>query len=282
MARADLAMRFDLILPLPLACVAWLGGCKHNQSGTQKEANMIIFRDGDGRTLTMEDLREATGTFRWEVIGGTAVPAGAELLHQQGREAGAAGNYKKALVLLERASKLAPRWPYPVYDMAYTYLLTGDLDNAKTYYRKTIELAPRGFFTAITALDTLEREQKGDLPAGTYLAYLSLEWLDDRGKKAERLRLLVTEVPRFAPAWKELANILNDDAGRIAAIEKGLAAAPDSETKGMLQINKAIILERTGDRAGAIQLLGRLALNPESTYGTEHLAKAALGLIAKK
>ena len=76
--------------------------------------------------------------------------------------------------------------------MAYTFLLMKDADNARKYYRKTVELAPRGFFTAITALDTLEREQKGDLQAGTYLEYLSLEWLDDPGKKAELVRNMVT------------------------------------------------------------------------------------------
>jgi hypothetical protein len=50
-----------------------------------------------------------------------------------------------------------------------------DFDGAKTYYEKTLELSPRGFFTAITAVDTLRREQTAELPTGTYLAYVSLE-----------------------------------------------------------------------------------------------------------
>src|SRR5262249_59470647 len=89
--------------------------------------------------------------------------------------------------------------------MAFTYLLMKDAENARKHYRKAVELAPRGFFTAITALDTLEREAKGDLPAGTYLAYLSLEWVDDPGKKAAAVAQLVKQAPRFAPAWKEQA-----------------------------------------------------------------------------
>jgi tetratricopeptide (TPR) repeat protein len=244
---------------------------------------MIIFRGADGRTLTTDDLRGATGAFKYEMLGGADVPAWAESLHQQARQAGGAGDYKKALALLERASQLAPRWPYPVYDIAYTYMLMKDFDNARRYYRKTVELSPRGFFTAITALDTLTREQKGNLPAGTYLAYLSLEWIDNLGEKAEAVRQLVKLVPRFAPAWKELASILPDvDAERLAAIEKGLAAEPDAETKGILQINKALVLNRQGDHESAVRLLGELALDPKSTYATEHLAKASLMMLAKK
>ena len=45
--------------------------------------------------------------------------------------AGGAGDYKKAITLLERASSVAPEWPYPVYDMAFTYLLMKDAENAR-------------------------------------------------------------------------------------------------------------------------------------------------------
>ena len=121
------------------------------------------------------------------------MPAEAESFHNQARQAGGAGDYKKAITLLERASNLAPAWPYPIYDMAFTCLLMEDTENARKRYRKVVALAPRGFFTAITALDALDREAKGDLPAGTYLAYLSLEWVDDPVKKAT--------VGRNDPCW---------------------------------------------------------------------------------
>jgi tetratricopeptide (TPR) repeat protein len=230
----------------------------------------------------MEELRGVTGRMRWETIGKQDVPAEAELLHEQGRQAGAAGEYNKALALLQRASNLAPKWPYPVYDMAYTFLLINDTVNATKCYRKTVELAPRGFFTALTALDTLEREQKGDLPAGTYLAYLSLEWVDAPGKKGELVRRMVTQVPRFAPAWKDFADTLDADVEKLAAIEKGLSADPDPETKGMLLINRALVLNIAGDRSGAIKLLGELALDPKTTFSTEALAKASLAIVTEK
>src|SRR5438132_1704574 len=91
-------------------------GCNRNQDRTPAKTGMIIFRSADGRTLTLEDLQGVTGTFRYEIVGGTDVPTEAQLLHQQARQAGEQGDYTKALALLERASALAPRWPYPAYD----------------------------------------------------------------------------------------------------------------------------------------------------------------------
>ncbi len=279
-------MRFMLAI-LMSAAIAMSMGCSRNQSGlprasTSRDEPLVVFRAADGRTLTQADLRGLTGTFRYEILGKTNVPAEAESLHKQARQAGGAGDYKKAITLLERASSLAPAWPYPVYDTAFTYLLMKDAENARKHYRKTVELAPRGFFTAITALDALDRKGKGDLPAGTYMAYLSLEWMDDPSKKADAVRQLVKRVPDFAPAWKEMAMQSDTDTEKLVAIEKGLAANPDGETKGILQINKALIMDRSGDHDGAVRLLGELALDSASTYATEHLAKVTLANIAKK
>ena len=256
-------------------------GCNRKQAETPKESSMVIFRGADGRTLTMDELRGLTGTFRYEIVGASNVPAEAKSLHSQAWRAGEAGDYGKAITLLEQASNLAHQWPYPVYDMAFTYLLMKDTENARKQYRKTVELAPRGFFSAITAIDALDREEKGDLPAGTYLAYLSFEWTEDPAKRAEIAHQLVRRVPGFAPAWKELAILSEDDAEQLTAIERGLAANPDRETRGILQINKALILNRKGNHEGAVCLLGELALDPASTYATEHMAKVSLANIAQ-
>jgi tetratricopeptide (TPR) repeat protein len=267
-----------LLLPTILAASS---GCPRDPGETQRASSAVIVRDAQGRTRTMDDLRGLSGSFSYELVGKSNVPAEAGALHQQARQAGEAGDYPKALTLLDRASALAPRWPYPVYDKAFTYLLMKDPANARKNYRKTVELAPRGFFTAITALDTLDREAKGDLPADTYLAYQFLEWIHKPEEKAQWVRKLVERTPGFAPAWKELADLSDDPAERLTAIEKGLATHPDAETKGALQINKALLLEHKGDHAGAVRLLGELALDPASTFATEQLAKVALANVEK-
>jgi tetratricopeptide (TPR) repeat protein len=291
----EAVMRPILIISKLLARCLAFAGWNRNESKVPDNVPMIIFRSADGRTLTMEELRgltgtvtfhdgkllDVTGTVRYEIIGTRTVPAAAESLHQQAREAGGHGDYKAAIELLEQASELAPQWPYPVYDRAYTHLLMNDFDSARTYYRRTLELSPRGFFTAITALDTLTREHNGDLPVGTYLAYVSLEWMDNVAKKDDAVREMVKMIPQFAPAWKDFA-ALCDDAERLTAIEKGLAAKPDAETKGMLEINKALVLNLQGDHNAAVRLLGELALDPKSTFGTEHSAKAALNMLVSK
>jgi len=267
---------------LQLLLLASLLGCNGKHNGMQNESHMIIFRDPDGRILTEDDLRGVSGTFRYEIVGNSQVSAKAESLHSQGRQAGASGDYKRAINLLEQAHNLAPQWPYPVYDMAFTYLLMKDTKNARVYYRKTIELSPRGFFEAITAVDALDREEKGELPTGTYVKYLSLEWTNDPEQKTEIVHQLLRAAPDFAPAWKELATLSGDDAEQLAAIERGLAAHPDGETKGILQVNKALILHRKGDHEGAIRLLGETALDPASPYDTEQMAKVSLANVLRK
>lgn len=275
-------MRTMLIAALFLPSAVLSVGCTGDEGRTEKEASVIVFRSADGRTLTLEELKGATGTFRYEIVGAADVPAEASALHQRAREAGGRGEYQQAITLLTKASELAPQWPYPVYDRAYTHLLMKDFDAARADYQKTVALAPRGFFTAITALDILTREQTGQFPPGTYLAYLSLEWVDDRAKKIEMVRHLISKLPRFAPGWEELASLADQDPERLAAIEKGLAAEPDAETRGMLEISRALVLDRQGDHDGAVRLLGELALDPQSTYGTEQLARATLAVVARK
>ncbi len=276
-------------------CLSFAGWSRNTGKET-KNAPAIILTLPDGRKLTTEELRgltgrmtvrhgkllDVTGNVRYEIIGKGNISAAAQSLHQQAREAGGHGDYKTAIALLKQASQLAPAWPYPVYDRAYTHLLMDDVDGARAYYRRTLELSPRGFFAAITALDTLAREQNGDLPVGTYLAYVLLESMQDKAQRDGAVRELIKQIPQFAPAWKEFACLCDDDDDRLAAIENGLAAHPDAETKGMLEINKALVLNLKGDHTAAVRMLGELALDPSSTFGTEHSAKAALSILAMK
>ena len=242
----------------------------------------LVFRDAAGRELTVRDLRGYTGRGRWEVIGADDVPPEAKRLHQEAREAGGRGDYARALDLLDQARAIAPRWPYPVYDAAFTYLLLGEPRMAEELYQRVDLMAPRGYFTCKASLDTLRRERAGELFPGFARAYATTEWMDP----AERKRLLagiVDKFPGFALAWKDLSTLLDDDASRLHAIEQGLRGRPDGETLGVLLINKASILARRGERDTAVAILGELALSPDSTLATEHLAKVVLaGLVADR
>jgi tetratricopeptide (TPR) repeat protein len=241
----------------------------------------LVFQDAAGRVLTTRDLEAFTGQVDWEIKGHT-VPADAVRLHEEARASGARGEYDRALVLLDAAHALAPGWPYPVYDAAFTYLLQGDSDTSERCYAEVDRMAPRGFFTCKTTLDSLRRERAGELPEGFCKGFAALESLDDLPRKKAILDGIVARFPGFAPAWKELAALLDDPGDRLRAIEEGLQAEPDPETRGMLLLNKALVLNQRGERGAAIAILGDLALDPASTLATETLAKATLAQVIER
>jgi tetratricopeptide (TPR) repeat protein len=256
--------------PVIILGVCALGACKKAHPSHE-----LVFSDDAGHQLTRADLAGATGTVNWEIVGHDAVPAEAERLHQEGRKAGAAGDHARALDLFEQAHKLAPSWPYPVYDAAYTYLLDGDNAHAEERYADVDRLAPRGFFTNKTSLDCLRRERSGELPAEFCRAFTMTEFLPP-DQRREALHALVDRAPDFGAAWHELSEAISDDEpARAHAIEQGLAAKSDPDTRGLLLINKALLLQES-DRATAIRMLSELAVDPASTLGTEQIAKATL------
>lgn len=269
--------------------VGSLSSCsKDNSSKGEKgksaepPAAKVVFRDAKGRELTETDLAGVTGRVKWEIVGGENIPVKAQDLHRQGREAGGKGDHDKALALFTQARQEAPNWPYPVYDAAFTFLLKGDAAKAEELYAAVDQMAPRGFFTAKTALDCLRREKGGELKPGSYKAYVMLEWENDAGRKKSILEQLIKQSPKFPAAWKDLALLQEDAKVKLEFIENGLSHAPDGEVKGILLINMALTLNEQGKRDEATRILGELALAPESTLGTEHLAKVALASLVMK
>ena len=236
----------------------------------------VVFRHPDGRALTLGDLKAAEKQPRSETAVPKDVPQEAQDLHGSARQAGSKDEFDKALELLERAHKLAPTWPYPVYDAAYTYLLKGDTAAAEAKYAEADRMAPRGYFTVKASLDCLRREREAKVPAGFCKEFIALESLDNTGKKRGILRGMVEKVPEFPPGWKEILPFLEGDESRLKAIGMGLAHDPDDDTKGMLLIGKATILYKRGDRAEATGILGQLALDPRTTLAVEQLAKVTL------
>jgi tetratricopeptide (TPR) repeat protein len=242
----------------------------------------VIFKDKAGRTLTAEGLKNASGKVDWEIRSGPPVSEEARRLHQLGRIAGQKGDSKAALVHFDNAAKAAPDWPYPLYDAAYTYLLMRDSGKAYELYKRVDSMAPRGFFTAKTAVHSLRREANGELPAGTYLYFLSTEWTDDSRQKLQIADQILGKAPRFAPAWKLKATLETEDGKRLSYLDNGLDAGPDLETRGFLLINKALLLHKQGEKAEAVKLLGELALDPASPLDIEAIAKKTLFMIAAR
>lgn len=205
----------------------------------------------------------------------SSIPDEANALHQEGREAGSAGDPVRALELFARAHQLAPQWAYPPYDMAFTYLLQGDLEQAETWYARVDELEPRGFFTAKTSLDLVRRERRGELPGGFVKAFTVLEWLPEDQQRAA-LQHIVTRLPGVAPAWKQLAALTADDRAKLEMLDRGLAANPDDETYGVLVWNKALVLRQRGQHEAARRLLEDLLADRRCTQGVEAMARASL------
>lgn len=256
--------------------------CQTSTKQSNSEQNELIFKDSLGHSLTKTDLANTTGQVNYEIMGTQTIDPKAQTLHKEARELGQAGKYDLSITKLEEAIKIQPTWAYPTYDLAYTYLLKGDFDNALKFYKKTDELEPKGFFTAKTAFYTLEGEKAGIFPKGLYGTYMQIEWTDDNIKKLKIAKKITQNVPKFAPAWKELANLLDDKNERLNAIEQGLSNNPDAETKGILLINKAVILDNEGKKEDAKQLLGNLIFSADVTTGNLELAKFTLKSLLEK
>jgi tetratricopeptide (TPR) repeat protein len=244
--------------------------------------SQIIYKDKAGHTISESDLAHCTGQVNYEIMSKHPIQAAAKQLHDEARVFGQSGKYDEAIEKLETAIKMEPTWAYPVYDLAFTYLLKGDSAKALEYYLKTDQLEPQGFFTTKTAIYSLEGEKTGKFPPGLYIAYMQIEWTDDPEKKMQIAKIITEQVPAYAPAWKELANLTDDNTLRLEAINTGLSKNPDSETKGILLINKAIVLNDSGEKEEAKKILGDIIFSSETTRSNVELAKFTLKSIATK
>jgi tetratricopeptide (TPR) repeat protein len=268
-----------------LIVLGLISSCKNGEKkDTSSESNntmRIEFTDDKGNKISKEELATATGTYNYAVYGIGEVSELAKSLHNQARVLGQKGEYQNAIQKLEQANKEAPNWAYPLYDLAYTYLLQDDYENALKYYQLTDKIAPNGFYASKTALHTLEREKTGDFKKGLYKSYLSLEWIDNEVEKKEMIKLLVDNFPSFAPAWKDYSGFLENEE-RLIAIEKGLEQNPDIQTKGSLLINKALVISENGELQNASKILTQVIFDSNSTFGNVEMAKFMLNNILKK
>jgi len=258
-----------LLIALSLMC-----GC-----GKPEASNRVEYTKENGkRTSDIAAIGDGAATY--QIIGKRSVPGRAKQLHSEARAKGESGDYDSAIKLLSEAIAIAPDWAYPHYDMAFTCLLQGNSATALSKYRDTDRLEPEGFFTTKTAVWSLEREENGSFPRGTYLAYVSLEWAEP-GKKKETIDRIVTNVPAFAPIWKEKALLTDDLKQRLQWLDKALSLDPDPETQGICILNKAALLNNSGEKAEAQRAVEELARSQTSTASTKALAAEFLKTLTK-
>lgn len=254
--------------------------CQSNAQ--QKDDTEIVFQDDKGNKISLKDLEGATGSFNWELKSDTKVSKRAQRLHQESRALGQKGKYDEAITKLNNAHKIDPDWAYPIYDLAFTYLLKKDYDNALKYYKLTDEIEPRGFFAAKTAVWCLEKEKNGEISDGFYRDFIQLEWMENKDEVSLILKNIVEKYPTYAPAWEKYSGTLADHDERLKAIENGLVAKPDRVTKESLLINKAIVLDLKERTEESIKILGELILDQKTTLSHVPLAKFVLAGLVKK
>lgn len=238
------------------------------------------FRRADGRRVVDGSLANCATSY-CDIQRGCPVPRASITYHARGREARHAGEFERAIDLLTASAVLAPQWAYSFYDRASAHLMAGNATNALDDYRHALELAGRSFFQAITAIHTLQRERNGELAEGTWRAFVALQHGANPGGLARRdaLRRFVTQVPTFAPAWLQHSQLEPSPARRLATLEQGFAATPDSETAGLLQIHKALALS-IAEPDLAQRMLMQLEDDGKATDGTRDLARVLGTLVA--
>lgn len=199
-------------------------------------------------------------------------------IHAQGRVSGESGNFPLAIQQFQKASELAPKWPQPIYDIALTHLLAGDVPKALEVYEQVDKVAPQGFSDTKRVMECLRREQAGRIPKGSFRKFIDAMRSQEQAELEKKLAELTRTAPTFYPAWREYAPFGKDVPEQLRRLEKGLALQPDPQSQGEMLVYKANLLRRAGKDAEARALLQSLVDDPKSLPGTVTAAKEALSL----
>ncbi len=247
------------------------GAAKRLTSGDE------VVYEKNGVKITMADLERfamAIRTFQPPYEKGVALEA--RELYKQAQAAGNSRKYDKALKLFIDSSLAARHWPAPVYGAGWSYIMQGDLEKAIDAYKQADRLAPRGYKNTKLAIDTLQREIDGKLPPATYMRFELLMANTPPDKRREKLDKMLKEAPEFPGGWRVLSTMQDNDEEAMKLIELAMSYKPDPETMGHLMVNKAILLDRVGQKKEAMDILGALATNPELPFTSEYMAKLTM------
>ncbi|TVQ02599.1 MAG: tetratricopeptide repeat protein [Planctomycetaceae bacterium] len=246
-------------------------------SGKSEDSNPDATRDHD-REVTTADLFDPVMMLQVQSVYGGHVSADASAAHQRATELLSSGKFDDAILALAQIQEMEPEWPRPAYDTAFAHLLNGEYAQAAEFYKQTLDILPTGFLDTITAIDTLEREARGEFPRGTYrgyAGYLSMSALTNSSFNQFVLLQMIERCPVYAPPYLHSASLTTDPQERLKLIEQGLACNPDRETKSRLLICKALVHHESGDNESTRKLLESVAAG-ESTFITQRIAKRLL------
>ena len=134
-------------------------------------------------------------------------------------------------------------------------------------------MAANGFYSAKTALWTLQKEQIGEYSKGLYLFYVQLEWMEET-ERMDKLRSILAKYPDYTPAIKSLQSLIKDPESRLELIERGLGMESDDETYGTLMVNKALLMTFYDKMAEAKQLLENFLQSDRKTLMSNKIAES--------
>jgi len=235
----------------------------------------IVLYDQSGAVLSWAKFQTYSGRLRWELQSDRPVDTHALDLLKNGRDAAMKGDYANAIDIFEEARRNAPFWEYPVYEIAWAHLLSGDDDAALEYFDRVNAMAPHGFFNSQQASACLAMERDGKVARGTYRRVVQL----DRASRSTALmvaRDLTDRTPGYAAGWERVASLADDSKEALAAIARGLAANPDPFTRDSLNMRKAIVTKEQGKTADAVKMLEKMLEQPDLSMAVEAQIKIAL------
>lgn len=140
---------------------------------------ILIFKDKKGNIISEAEFVKGDDNYDFEFCGSFEHNPEADKLHQMGRMNGQTGNFDEAIKCFKQAHEIQPEWPYPIYDMAFSYCYKGEFDTALKLFKQVDRLVPKGYFDSKEAIYSLEGEKTGIFPTGIFMYYMQLKLYPD-------------------------------------------------------------------------------------------------------